>query len=186
MPHWLAEWLAELFAFIVVVAVIWRYVVPPIRDMMRKQQGTIGKQVEFADTASGRLAMAETKFQEAVAEARTEAAKIRDGARADAQRIVEEMREFSHREVERLRQRGQDDLASMRLQVMRELRTRVGELTVTEASELVRGHLSTDAKRAATVDRFLGELEAMAAPAAAEPKTRSRRTRTAATSKGES
>ncbi|HEU5108980.1 MAG TPA: hypothetical protein VFT95_10540, partial [Micromonosporaceae bacterium] len=108
MPHWLAEWLAELFAFIVVVAVIWRYVVPPIRDMMRKQQGTIGKQVEFADTASGRLAMAETKFQEAVAEARTEAAKIRDGARADAQRIVEEMREFSHREVERLRQRGQE------------------------------------------------------------------------------
>jgi F-type H+-transporting ATPase subunit b len=185
----MAEFLAELVAFAVVIAVIWRYVVPPSRTMMRNQQSVIGKQVEYADQARERLARAEKQLQEAVAEARTEAAKIRDAARADAQRIVEEMREFSQREVERLRQRGQDELATMRLQVMRELRARVGELTVTEATDLVRSHLSTDAKRAATVDRFLDELEAMAAPAADAPKTRQRRTKAAATkatSKGES
>jgi F-type H+-transporting ATPase subunit b len=183
----MAEVLAEIFAFVVVVFILWRYVVPPIRTLMVKQQGTIGKQVEFAEQANERLAKAEAQFAEAVAEARTEAATIRDSARADAQRIVEELREFAQREVERLRQRGQDELASMRHQVFRELRARVGELTVTEATELVRTHLSADAKRAATVDRFLGELEGMAAPAAAEaPKTRQRRARTAATSKGES
>ncbi|HEU5470022.1 MAG TPA: F0F1 ATP synthase subunit B [Actinophytocola sp.] len=183
----MAAFIAELIAFALILYVLWRYVAPPVRGLMHKQQATIGKQVEFGVQASERLAEAERKFQEAVAEARTEAAKIRDSARADSQRIVEELRQFAQQEVERIRQRGQDDLASMRLQVMRELRARIGELTVARADELIRERLSDDTRRSATVDRFLGELDAMAAPEPAEaPKPRARRTRASATSKGES
>lgn len=159
----MAEFIVELIALAVMAFVIWRYVVPPVRTIMRNQQETIRKQVENAHAAHERLTAADEKFREAVAEARTEAAKIRDSARADAQRILEEMREFAEREVERIRQRGQEDLETQRLQVIRELRQRIGELTVNTATELVTGHLSNDRNRASSVDRLLDELEAMSA-----------------------
>jgi F-type H+-transporting ATPase subunit b len=158
------EWIGEVIAFVVIVLVIWRYVVPPVRTLMRNQQTRIAKQVEDAQKASERLAEAEKKYKEALAEARTEAAKIRDQARADGQRIVEEMRVQADREIERIRQRGQEELATQRQQVIRELRARVGRLSADSAQELVVGHLSTDAKRKATVDRFLDDLEGMVAP----------------------
>jgi ATP synthase F0 subunit b len=160
----MAEWIGELVAFVVIVLVIWRYVVPPVRKMMTSQQETIAKQVDAAQQATERLAAAEKKYSEALAEARTEAAKIRDAARADGQRIVEEMRAQAEHEIERIRQRGQEELVTQRQHVVRELRERIGRLSVESASGLVERHLSTDAKRKATVDRFLGELEAMAAP----------------------
>jgi ATP synthase F0 subunit b len=168
----MGEFISELVALAVILFVLWRYVVPPVRKIMRDQQETVRRQVEGAKVAAGRLAAAELKYQEALAEARTEAAKIRDTARADAQRIAEEMREHAQREVERIRQRGQDDLESQRLAVIRELRARIGTMTVTEATELVSAHLSSDAKRSATVDRFLDELEAMSAPESATTAAR--------------
>jgi ATP synthase F0 subunit b len=158
------EWIGELIAFVVIVLVVWRYVVPPVRTIMRNQQNIVAKQVEDAQKASERLAEAERKYSEALAEARTEAAKIRDTARADGQRIVEEMRAQADREIERIRVRGQEELATQRQQVIRELRARIGRLSAESAAELVGRHLSTDAKRRASVDRFLDDLEAMSAP----------------------
>lgn len=158
----MTEFIVELIAFVIMAYVIYRYVVPPIRKLMRGQQEAIRLQVEGAKAAHERLTEADLKFKEAVAEARTEAAKIRDAARADAQRIGEEMREFAQREVERIRQRGQDELETQRQQVIRELRQRIGELTVATATELVTSHLSDDAHRSASVDRLLDELDAMA------------------------
>jgi ATP synthase F0 subunit b len=158
------EFVSELVALVVVVYVIWRYVRPPVRKIVQNQRETIGKQVENARLAAERLEQADLKYQEAIAEARTESAKIRDAARADAQRIVEEMREHAQREVERIKQRGQDDLETTRLAMVRELRARIGQLTVTTASELITTHLADDRRRASTVDRLLDELEAMSAP----------------------
>jgi len=160
----MSEWIGELIAFFVVLFVIWRYVVPPVRKIMKSQQDTVAKQVEDSAKASERLAAAEKQYSEALAEARTEAAKIRDTARADGQRIVEEMKAQAEREIERIRQRGQEELATQRQQVIRELRARIGRLSADSAAQLVEGHLSTDTKRKATVDRFLDDLEAMAAP----------------------
>jgi F-type H+-transporting ATPase subunit b len=168
----LGEWIGELIAFFVVLYVLWRYVVPPVRKMMKSQQETVAKQVEDAKVAAERLAAAEKQYSEVLAEARTEAAKIRDAARADGQRIVEEMRAQAEREIERIRQRGEEDLATQRQLVVRELRARIGRLSVDSAGELVERHLSTDTKRKATVDRFLDELEAMAAPEGAVAATK--------------
>jgi ATP synthase F0 subunit b len=159
----MAGYIAELVGFILIIAVLWWKVVPPVKKMADERQELIGKQVEASKLASERLAEAERKYSDAVAEAHVEAAKIRDGARADAQRIVAEMREQADREVERIRQRGEDDLTSQRQSVIRELRSRIGELSVELAGQLVTEHLSAKTRQAATVDRLLDELDAMSA-----------------------
>ncbi|HKO00025.1 MAG TPA: F0F1 ATP synthase subunit B [Pseudonocardiaceae bacterium] len=158
-----ADYIAELVGFAVVVAVIWWKVVPPVRAAMRRQKDAVAQQVADAEQASARLAEAERRYRDALTEARTEAAKIRDAARADAIRIVDEMREQADREVARIRERGEAELVAQRRQVIRELRTRIGELAVDLAGELVTEHLSDPQRRSATVDRLLDELESMAA-----------------------
>lgn len=159
----MAGFIGELVGFVIILFALWRYVVPPARRAVRKQQELIAAQMKASEDAAARLAMAEQKFSEAVNDARIEAAKIRDGARADAERIVVEMREQAEREVARIKQRGEDDLIQQRQMLIRELRGRIGELSVDLAGRLVTEHLSADGQRAATVDGLLGELEQMAA-----------------------
>lgn len=170
----IAEYIATIVGFGLVVYAFIRWVIPPLRTAMHKQQDLIRQQIEDSKQAAERLAAAEKKYRDAVADARTEAAKIRDAARADAQRIVVEMRDQAEREVERIRQRGEDDLVAQRQHVIRELRARIGELAVDMAGDLVTDHLADPARRAATVDRLLTELESMAAAESASTARTSR------------
>ncbi|MBV8933199.1 MAG: F0F1 ATP synthase subunit B [Kutzneria sp.] len=159
----MGEFIADLVGFGVVIAVIWWKVAPPLRKAMRTQQDAIRQQIEQSKAASERLAAAERAYQDAVTEARAEAAKIRDNARADAERIVEEMREQAEREAARIRRRGEEELANQRLQVIHELRAYLGQATLTLASHFVREHLEEAAHQRQAVDSFLGVLEDMAA-----------------------
>lgn len=154
----------ELIIFLVVLWVIWRYVVPPVKRVMQQRQDMVRKQIEESQEASERLAAAERKYSEALDEARTEAAKIREGARAESQRIKDEMREAAEREVAGIRQRGEDQLTTQRQQVVRELRSEIGNLAVTLSERMVGESLADESRRSGTIDRFLDELDGMSAP----------------------
>lgn len=159
----MAIWIAEIVIFVIVMWVIWRYIRPRVRVAMDKQQELIRQQIADSEEATRRLTEAEQAYDNAVAQARVDAAKIRDDARADAQAIEEEMRAHAEREVERIRLRGEEQLALQRQQLARELRTMVGTQAAELAGRMVHEHLSDDANRAKTVDRFLDELESMSA-----------------------
>lgn len=159
-----ATFFAELLIFLIVLGVIWRYVVPPVKRSMGERQEMIRQQIQESQQASKRLAEAEARYSAALAEARVEAAKIREAARADAQEIKEEMRRQAEQEVARIRERGDEQLATQREQVVRELRSELGKLAVTLAGRIVGESVADDARRAGTVDRFLDELQGMAAP----------------------
>jgi F-type H+-transporting ATPase subunit b len=159
-----ATFFVELVIFLIVLGVVWRYVVPPVKRAMTERQEMVRRQIEESQQARTRLQEAEARYSEALAEARVEAAKIREAARADAQEIKDEMRQQAEQEVARIRQRGEEQLATQREQVVRELRSELGELAVTLAGRIVGESVADDARRAGTVDRFLDELHGMAAP----------------------
>ncbi|MGI8817234.1 MAG: F0F1 ATP synthase subunit B [Pseudonocardia sp.] len=152
---------AELVAFVLVVFLIYRFVWPRLRKTMEERQDAVQRQVQDSEEAVRNLEAAQRRFDEAVAEARQEAAKIRDDARADASHIRDEMREQAEREVERIRQRGEEQLAAQRDQVMRQLRAEIAALSFETARRKVVESLSDDTRRAQTVDTFLGELDVM-------------------------
>ena len=159
----MGTWIAEVVGFLLILYVLWRYVVPPMRKAMNKQQELIREQLAAAEEAEKRLREAQDAYDNAVTEARVDAAKIRDDARADAQAIEEEMRAQAEREVERIRLRGEEQLALQRQQLSRELRTMVGQQAAELAGRMVHAHLEDNANRGKTVDRFLDELDAMSA-----------------------
>jgi F-type H+-transporting ATPase subunit b len=157
-----ATFIAEVIAFAIILFVLYRYVVPPVQKAMRERQELVRSQIEESRRAREQLEKAEADYQQALAEARAEAAKIRDSARADADRLREEMRARAEEEAERVRQRSEEQLATQRQQVVNELRAEIGRLAVTLAGRIVGESLDNDARRQRTVDRFLSELEQMA------------------------
>lgn len=171
--------IAEIVSFVVILFVLYRYVRPPLKRVLDRQKQTIAQQVTDSEEAKARLAEAERKHSAAVEEARVEAAKIRDNARAEAGRIAEEMQAQADAEVAKIRQRGEDAIRLQRQQMVRELRADLGNRALTQAQDLVRQHLSGREAQAATVDRFLGELEGMS-------QTRSDATVGSGASRGES
>lgn len=159
-----ATFFVELVIFLIVLAVLWRYAVPPVKRAMDERREMVRRQIEESQQASKRLTEAEARYSQALAEARVEAAKIRETARADAQEIKDEMREQAEQEVARIRERGEEQLAHQRDQIAREMRGELGKLAVMLAGRIVGESVADEARRAGTVDRFLDELQAMATP----------------------
>jgi F-type H+-transporting ATPase subunit b len=154
-----ATFIAELVAFLIILGILGRYVLPPIQKAIRDRQAMIKQQVEDAEQAKEKLAEAEKKYQDALNEARTEAAQIRENARAEAQRTVEELRAQALEEQQRIIARGDEQLASQRTAIVRELRSEIGTLAVELAEKIVDQRLSDEASVSATVDAFLAGLE---------------------------
>jgi F-type H+-transporting ATPase subunit b len=154
-----ATFIAELVAFLIILGVLGRYVLPYIQKAMRERQAMIDKQVADAEVAKQKLADAEKTYQNALHEARTEAAQIRESARAEAQRTVEEMRAQAVEEQQRIIQRGDEQLAMQRASIVRELRSEIGTLAVELAEKIVSQQLADNAEVSATVDAFLAGLE---------------------------
>ena len=154
-----ATFFAELFAFALVLWVLYRYVVPPLSKALGERQQMVQKQVEDSEEAVRRLKAAEERYESALAEARTEAAKIRDAARADADKLRVELREQADQEVARIRQRGEEQLSAEREQVVRQLRSEIGKLSMQLASRIVGEEMSDTKRRSDTVDRFLSDLD---------------------------
>jgi F-type H+-transporting ATPase subunit b len=150
--------IAEIVAFLIVLYVLYRYVVPPVKTMTEKREKEIAQQVEDSRKARERLEAAEAAYNEAVENAQNDAARIRDDARADAQRIADEMREKAEQEVERLRRRGEEQLQNARAQVVRELKRELGGHSTELAGQLVRQELESDQAKKESVDSFIEEL----------------------------
>src|SRR5262249_13938953 len=157
-----ATFFVELVIFLVVLGVLWRYAVPPVKRAMDERQAMVRRQIEESQRASKRLTEAEARYSQALNEARVEAAKIRETARAEAKEIKHETRQQAEQEVARSRQRGEEQLTTQREAVVRELRGEIGKLAVTLAGRIVGESVADDARRAGTVDRFLDELAGMA------------------------
>ena len=154
-----ATFFAELVAFVVILLVLWKYVIPPVTKAMNTRQEVIRKQLDDAEEARQKLAEAQAEYQRALNEARTQAAVIRDNARAEAQRIGDEMRAQAAEESARIVARGDEQLANQRRTIVRELRAEIGELAVELATKIVGESLADEKRRKATVDRFLADLE---------------------------
>ncbi len=167
-----ATFIVEFITFLLILAIIARYILPPIQKAMRERQAIIAKQMQDSDEAKQQLADAQKKYQEALNEARTESAQIRENARAEAQRTIEELRREAQEESARIVARGEEQLASQRSSIVRELRGEIGALAVELSEKIVDQRLADDASVSSTVDAFLAGLEAKRTPTRPAPARR--------------
>ncbi|MGA9494046.1 MAG: F0F1 ATP synthase subunit B/delta [Mycobacterium sp.] len=163
----MSTFLGQLAGFAVIVLLIWRYVVPPVRKLMVDRQDVVRKELADSAAAADRLAEASRAHSKAKEDAHAEAKRVTEEAQVDAKRIAEQLAEQADSDAERIKAQGVKQVELSRAQVIRQLRQDVGAESVRRAGELVRGYVAEPAQQAATVDRFLDDLDAMA-PSEAE------------------
>jgi F-type H+-transporting ATPase subunit b len=151
-----------LIAFGILAFVLMKYVWPRMEATFEARRDAIEGGIKRAEDAQEEAKRLLTEYRQQLAEARTEAAQIRDNARAEGQRIIEEMRTTAQEESARIVARGEEQLSVQRQQVVRELRGEIGSLATQLAERVVGESLADDQARQRTVDRFLDDLDGMA------------------------
>lgn len=155
-----ATFLAEIVAFLVILAFMWRYIVPAIQANLSKRQEIIRQQLEDSRLAAERLEAAEADYAAMMAEARTEAARTREDAFRLRSETIEAAKDEARRAAEAVTRQAEERLTVEHRQALSQLRREVGGLAVELASRIVGESLGDEALQQRVVDRFLAELEA--------------------------
>jgi F-type H+-transporting ATPase subunit b len=155
----------ELITFIVILWVLAKWVVPRISAAMAQRQDAITREFSQLEEARTNAEATEKEYREQLAEARHEAAQLREKAREEGAAIIAEMREKAQSESARILKNAQSQLEAEKQQVIAQLRTEVGAMATGLAGRIVGESLEDEARQRRTVERFIAELESAPAPA---------------------
>jgi F-type H+-transporting ATPase subunit b len=158
LPIW-QEIVVGLVAFGVLAFVLMKFVFPRMETIFQARVEAIEGGIKKAEDAQAEAARLLEQYKAQLAEAKTEAARIRDEARADAEGIRQDVLARAQEERDRIIAAGQESLTAARQSIIRELRAEVGSLAVDLASRIVGESLADEARQRGTVERFLDGLE---------------------------
>jgi F-type H+-transporting ATPase subunit b len=158
IPLW-QELVLGSIAFALICYVLMKFVFPRMEETFRARVDAIEGGIKRAEEAQAEANELLEQYRAQLAEARTEAARIRDEARADAEGIRSDVLAKAREESDRIIAAGRDQLAAQRESIVRDLRSEVGTLAVDLASRIVGESLADEARSRGTVDRFISELD---------------------------
>jgi F-type H+-transporting ATPase subunit b len=157
IPLW-QELVVGSIAFAILCFVLMKFVFPVMEKTFAARVDAIEGGLKRAEVAQAEANELLEQYRAQLAEARTEAARIRDEARADAEGIRQDVLATAREESERIITAGRDQLAAQRESIVRELRSEIGTLAVDLAGRIVGESLADEARSQGTVDRFIAEL----------------------------
>jgi F-type H+-transporting ATPase subunit b len=167
IPH-TYELVVGIFSFAVVILVVGKMLVPRIQKTLEERTDAIEGGLKRAEDAQAEAEQTLEQYRSKLAEARHEAARLREQAREQGAQIIAEMRDQAQVEARRIAESAQAQIEAERQQALTRLRAEVGELAVELASRVVGESLQDEARQRRTVDRFLEELEERARSQAGE------------------
>jgi F-type H+-transporting ATPase subunit b len=158
--------LVELIAFVVMFYLLAKFVIPPINRAMTARQDAIRAQFAELDDAKSEAHKAEEEYKAQLADARHEAARIREEAREQGAAIVAEAREQAKTEADRIIEHAHAQIDADRKAALASLRAEVGTLATTLAGRIVGESLEDEARQSRVVERFIEGLDAADAASA--------------------
>ncbi|HEV8065102.1 MAG TPA: F0F1 ATP synthase subunit B [Acidimicrobiales bacterium] len=152
--------IAEVVAFLIMIAFIAKYVVPPVRGAMQKREEQIRTSIESAEQARKSAEEAAAKRREALEGARQEARTIIEQANETADQLRDEGRRRGQEEYERMLESARHEIDLERERARAEVMADLGALVI-DAAERVIGSGGLDAERhRALVDEAISAAQA--------------------------
>lgn len=145
--------------FLIIVAVFMRLILPKLQKVLDERAELIEGGIQKAERAQAEAAAALEEYTSQLADARAEAARIREDARTEATEILAETRERASKDADRIVETAHKQIEAERQQAIVSLRGDVGVLATELASRIVGEALADDARQQRVVDNFLDELE---------------------------
>jgi len=149
--------IVELVTFLIMLAILARYVYPEIVKLAETRQRQIAEQLKAAEedraAAEQRLKEAEEKLNDA----RKTAQGVIDAAAKSAEQLRQEMRQKAEDESKRTIEAARKEIEAERDQAVRSVRSEVANLVVA-ATEKVIGETLDDDKHRQLIDRAISEV----------------------------
>ncbi|WP_169950301.1 F0F1 ATP synthase subunit B [Microbispora sp. H11081] len=158
MPH-VYELVVGSFAFLVVFLVVGKILTPRIQKTLAERTEAIEGGIKKAEDAQAEAQRTLEQYRAQLAEARQEAARLRDEAREQGAQIKAELREEAQAEARRIIEAAHAQIEADRQQAITQLRGEIGRLSTELASRIVGESLEDEVRQRRIVDRFLEELE---------------------------
>jgi F-type H+-transporting ATPase subunit b len=158
----LTELIVGLITFGIIFVVLWRVLIPRLNQTLAERTDKIEGGLQRAEEAQAEANATLAKYREQLAEARHEAARLREQAREQGAQIIAEMREQAQAEGRRLVEAAHAQIEADRQHALQSLKAEVGGLAVDLASRVVGESLTDEARQRRVVERFLDELDQQA------------------------
>jgi F-type H+-transporting ATPase subunit b len=166
IPAW-PELIIGTIAFLIVFVALAKVLMPRISATLEERTNAIEGGLKRADEAQAEANDLRKQFQDQLAQARHEAARLRQQAQEEAAQIVAQARTEGAAEKQRIIDSADAQLQADRQQAFTALRAEIGTLAVELAGKIVGESLADEARQSRMVDRFLDELERDASAKAA-------------------
>jgi F-type H+-transporting ATPase subunit b len=155
----LPELIIGAIAFVIVFGLLYRVLLPRITATLAERTDAIEGGLKRADDAQAEAAKVLEEYRAQLAQARHDAARLREQAKEEAAQIVAQGRAEGAAERQRLIDSASAQIDADRQQVLTSLRGEVGALAVELASRIVGESLADEVRQGRMIDRFLAELE---------------------------
>jgi F-type H+-transporting ATPase subunit b len=159
-----ATFVVELVAFLIVLGLLARYVLPIINARMEERQAIIRQALADAEEAKRRSEQAEAESRRTISEAQAQARAVVDEANRVAEQVRSERRQQAEDEASRLVNQAQGQIDAQVRQAQQSLRQQVGDLAVDVVEKVLGDGLDPQTHRN-LVDRTLAEVEQRTGPA---------------------
>ena len=154
---------------VVIIAIVFiKYALPKFQAILDERTELIEGGLQHAEVAQAEAAALRAEYEQQLADARTEAARIKEAARTEGGVIVTELKAKAATEAARTLEAAQRQIEAERQQASVSLRADVGALATELASKIVGESLEDTARQSRVVDRFLADLEASSASSTAK------------------
>lgn len=164
-----ATLIVEVVAFLIVLGVIGRYVLPVLNKTLEERQEQIRTALEAAEKARIEAAEASAQRQETLDEARRQAREIVAQANKAAERISAQAEERGRQEYDRLVSRAEAEIAAARQRAVDEVSSKVGALVISVARQVIGREIDASSHRA-LIDEAVAALRGSVGTAAGGPQ----------------
>ncbi|MGZ5364108.1 MAG: F0F1 ATP synthase subunit B [Mycobacterium sp.] len=128
---------AVLLIFLITLAVIWKWVVPPVGKVLAAREAMLAKTAADNRKSAEQLAAAQADYDEKMSGARGEASTIRDEARTAGRKVIDEKRAEASGEVTQTLQDAEHRLSQQGAATQTELYSSVDGLSATLAGKIL-------------------------------------------------
>jgi F-type H+-transporting ATPase subunit b len=137
----------ELIAFLIILGLIAKYILPPIRRAMEQRQQEISDALAAGEEAKREKLAADQEYQAKLEEARHEARTVIERANRMAEQLREEARNKGQEEYDRVVARADADIQRASERAREELRLQVADLVIAAARRVIGEELDPERHR---------------------------------------
>jgi F-type H+-transporting ATPase subunit b len=156
LPEW-NEIIWGGLAFLILLGVMWKFALPPVRNMMKQREDRIRSDLERAEQAKAEGESELAEYRRQLADARNEAGRIIEEARQAADQVRQDLINRAEADAAEIRQRAQQDVQLGTERAMVDLQQRVAELSVELAEKVVERNLDRDTQ-IALIESYINQV----------------------------